>query len=450
MKRKVGITETLFRDAHQSLLATRLKIDDMLEVAEIIDQVGYYSLEVWGGATFDTCLRFLNEDPWERLDLFRKHLPNTKLQMLLRGQNLLGYRPYPDDVVDVFVAKSVEHGIDIIRIFDALNDTRNIEHSIVATKKAGAHAQASLVYTVSPAHNVAGYLKLAKELEEMGADSICIKDMAGLLAPSVAEELVSGLKSTVDVPIHVHSHYTSGLAGMTYWESVKSGADVVDTALSPLALGTSQPPTETMVAALANTEYDTGLDLELLSKANEVMKRALADYNKPPVTVNTDVLLSQIPGGMISNLRSQLHQQKMDEKYDQILKEVPLVRKDLGYPPLVTPMSQIVGAQSLLNVLTGKRYAVKSKEIKDYVKGIYGKSPVPLTQDMIDLIIDGEEPITERYADSLEPGLEKARNDQEVSDLIRSEEDLLSYILFPEPAKKFFIYRNLRDIIGVG
>lgn len=443
MKRKVGITETLFRDAHQSLLATRLKIDDMLEVAEIIDQVGYYSLEVWGGATFDTCLRFLNEDPWERLDLFRKHLPNTKLQMLLRGQNLLGYRPYPDDVVDVFVAKSVEHGIDIIRIFDALNDTRNIEHSIVATKKAGAHAQASLVYTVSPAHNVAGYLKLAKELEEMGADSICIKDMAGLLAPSVAEELVSGLKSTVDVPIHVHSHYTSGLAGMTYWESVKSGADVVDTALSPLALGTSQPPTETMVAALANTEYDTGLDLELLSKANEVMKRALADYNKPPVTVNTDVLLSQIPGGMISNLRSQLHQQKMDEKYDQILKEVPLVRKDLGYPPLVTPMSQIVGAQSLLNVLTGKRYAVKSKEIKDYVKGIYGKSPVPLTQDMIDLIIDGEEPITERYADSLEPGLEKARNDQEVSDLIRSEEDLLSYILFPEPAKKFFIYRNL-------
>lgn len=443
MKRKVGITETLFRDAHQSLLATRLKIDDMLEVAEIIDQVGYYSLEVWGGATFDTCLRFLNEDPWERLDLFRKHLPNTKLQMLLRGQNLLGYRPYPDDVVDAFVAKSVEHGIDIIRIFDALNDTRNIEHSIVATKKAGAHAQASLVYTVSPAHNVAGYLKLAKELEEMGADSICIKDMAGLLAPSVAEELVSGLKSTVDVPIHVHSHYTSGLAGMTYWESVKSGADVVDTALSPLALGTSQPPTETMVAALANTEYDTGLDLELLSKANEVMKRALADYNKPPVTVNTDVLLSQIPGGMISNLRSQLHQQKMDEKYDQILKEVPLVRKDLGYPPLVTPMSQIVGAQSLLNVLTGKRYAVKSKEIKDYVKGIYGKSPVPLTQDMIDLIIDGEEPITERYADSLEPGLEKARNDQEVSDLIRSEEDLLSYILFPEPAKKFFIHRNL-------
>jgi len=435
----VGITETLFRDAHQSLLATRLKLADMLPVAELIDEVGFYSLEVWGGATFDSCLRYLNEDPWERLRILRKKMPKTKLQMLLRGQNLLGYRQYPDDVVDAFIAKSVENGIDIIRIFDALNDTRNLERAIRATKKAGAIAEGAVVYTVSPVHDIPGYVRTAKELVEMGADTICIKDMAGILTPAVAFELVSKLKQSVNVPIHVHSHYTSGLAAMTYWVAIQAGADVVDTALSPLALGTSQPPTESIVKALEGTDYDTGLDLNLLAQITHKMSSLLENYKRPPVQVDTDVLVSQIPGGMLSNLRAQLEQQKLSHKFDQILEEVPRVRQDLGYPPLVTPMSQIVGTQAVLNVITGERYKMKTKEIKDYVKGLYGRPPVPISEEIRRMLID-EEPITVRPADLLSPGMEAAR--AEIQDLARSDEDVLSYVLFPEVAKRFFQQRQ--------
>lgn len=439
-QRQIGVCETLFRDAHQSLLATRLRISDMLSVAELVDQVGFYSLEVWGGATFDSCMRFLDEDPWDRLRVLRKHLPNTKLQMLLRGQNLVGYRQYPDDVVDQFVAKSIENGIDIIRIFDALNDIRNLERAMAATKKYGGHLQAAIVYTVSPVHNVDGYLKLAQEFVERGADSICIKDMAGILTPPVAYELVSRLKETIDLPVQLHSHYTVGLASMTYWAAVQAGADVVDTALSPLALGTSQPPTESIVAALQGTPFDTKLDLELLAKISSIMNKHLAGYNKPAIKVDAEVMLSQVPGGMLSNLRSQLEQQNLSHKYDEIILEVPKVRKDLGYPPLVTPMSQIVGTQSLLNVVTGKRYSVKSKEIKDYVKGLYGRSPIEISSEVRKELIGDEKPLTQRPADFLEPGLDKAR--EEIKDIMIQEEDVLSYILFPEVAKKFFAERN--------
>ncbi|HHX01431.1 MAG TPA: pyruvate carboxylase subunit B [Firmicutes bacterium] len=440
MQRKVGITETLFRDAHQSLLATRLKLEHMLTVAEMIDQAGYHSVEVWGGATFDTCLRYLNEDPWERLRKLQKKMPNTKLQMLLRGQNLVAYRQYPDDVVDTFVAKAVENGIDIVRIFDALNDIRNIERALLATKKAGAHAQASVVYTVSPVHDIQGYVKIAKELVEMGADSICIKDMAGILTPVRARELVQQLKQAVSVPIQLHSHYTCGLASMTYWEGIQAGVAVVDTAISALALGTSQPPTETLVKTLQETEYDTGLDLNLLARINQEIRKVLADYKRPQATVNTEVLVSQIPGGMLSNLRAQLDQQKLSHKYDDILREVPQVRKELGYPPLVTPMSQIVGTQAVLNVITGERYKIKTKEIKDYVKGLYGRPPIPIAPETQNMIIGDEKPITARPADNLAPGMEAARG--EIKDLATSDEDVLSYILFPEYARQFFQNRK--------
>lgn len=439
MSNQLKITETLFRDAHQSLLATRLKTEDMLEVADILDRAGFHSVEVWGGATFDSCLRFLNEDPWERLRKLRKAMPNTKLQMLLRGQNLLGYRQYPDDVVEAFVQKSIENGIDIIRIFDALNDTRNLQKAIEATKKHGGHAQATVVYTVSPVHDVPGYVEAAKKLEAMGADSICIKDMAGLLKPAHAEELITSLKQAVSLPIQLHAHYTSGLASMTYFNAAMAGVDVIDTALSPLALGTSQPPTESIIAALEDTPFDPGIDLGLLKEAAVKIKALLKDYNSPTIAVDTEVLISQIPGGMLSNLRSQLEQQKMGHKYEQIVEEVPRVRKDLGYPPLVTPMSQIVGVQSLFNVITGQRYKVKSKEIKDYVAGYYGRPPVAMDPEIKKQIIE-EEPITVRPADLLEPALDKAR--EEIKDLMIQEEDVLSYILFPEVAKKFFAARK--------
>ncbi len=439
IEKRVGITETLFRDAHQSLLATRLKLEDMLEITERIDRAGFHSLEVWGGATFDSCLRYLNEDPWERLRVLRKRLPKTKLQMLLRGQNLLGYHQYPDDVVDAFIEKSIENGIDIIRVFDALNDTRNLERSIQATKRAGGHCQAALVYTVSPIHNVEGYLSLAKELAQLGADSICIKDMAGLLRPAQVGPLVSGLKDAVDLPIQLHSHYTSGLASMTYWAGVKAGVDVIDTALSPLALGTSQPPTESLVAALEDTPYDSGIDLALLNEANKVMQRILESYKRPMIKVDTEVLVSQIPGGMLSNLRAQLEQQKMGDRYDEIVAEVPRVRRELGYPPLVTPMSQIVGVQALFNVITGSRYSIKSKEMKDYVKGLYGRPPGEIDEEVRRQVIDGE-PMTSRPADSLEPLMGKGR--AEVEEFIQQEEDVLTYILFPEIAKKFLAKRH--------
>ena len=357
----------------------------------------------------------------------------------------MAYRQYPDDVVDAFVAKAVANGIDIIRIFDALNDTRNIERALIAAKKAGAHAQASVVYTVSPVHDIQGYVKIAKELVEMGADSICIKDMAGLLTPVMARQLVQQLKQAVDVPIQLHSHYTCGLASMAYWEGIQAGVAVVDTAISALALGTSQPPTETLVKVLQETEYDTGLDLTLLARINQGIRNNLADYRRPQAAVNTEVLISQIPGGMLSNLRTQLEQQKLSHKYDAILQEVPQVRKELGYPPLVTPMSQIVGTQAVLNVITGERYKIKTKEIRDYVKGLYGRPPFPIAPDLQEIIIGEEEPITVRPADNLEPGMEAAR---EIKDLAISDEDVVSYILFPEHARKFFL--NRKDICKTG
>lgn len=434
----VKITDTILRDAHQSLLATRMRIEDMLGMAPKIDAVGYHSVEMWGGATFDSCLRYLNEDPWERLRKLRKALPNTSLQMLLRGQNLLGYRQYPDDVVKEFVKKSVENGIDIVRIFDALNDVRNMEVSIKSTKEAGGHAQASIVYTTSPVHNVDLYVDLAKKLEALDADSICIKDMAGLLRPYDAYELVSKLKEAVSLPIQVHSHYTSGLAGMTYMKAVEAGASAVDTALSGLAMGTSQPATETMVAVFAGTQYDTGLNLNLLTEINEYVKDLLSNYKafSKPMSVDTRMLVYQIPGGMLSNLRAQLASQNMLDKLDEVLEEVPRVREDMGYPPLVTPMSQIVGTQAVFNVITGQRYAIKSKEIKDYVRGLYGIPPAPISDEVRKKIIGDEEVITVRPAELLEPRLAEARN--EIRQYIRQDEDVLSYVAFPEVAMEFF------------
>lgn len=441
-KRRVGITDTIFRDAHQSLLATRMRTEDMLAVADDINKVGYHSLEVWGGATFDSCLRFLNEDPWIRLRKLKERIPDTPLQMLLRGQNLLGYRQYPDDVVRAFVKSAVKNGIDIIRIFDALNDTRNMQVSIEATKEAGAHAQAAVVYTLSPVHDIDHYVKTAKELKGMGADSICIKDMAGLLTPYASYDLVKRLKEEVGLPVQIHSHYNNGLAAMAYLKGIEAGADVVDTALSALALGTSQPATETIIASLQGTPYDTGLDLALVSSINSYFKGAKEKYAKfaAPVTVDPEGLIWQVPGGMLSNLRAQLKAQGMLDKLPDVLREVPRVREDMGYPPLVTPMSQIVGTQAVLNVVTGSRYSIKSKEIRDYVKGLYGRPPVPISDEIKRMIIGDEEVVTCRPADILEPQLDKARED--IRDYIRKDEDVLSYALFPEVALDFFKKRE--------
>jgi len=443
-RRKVGITDTILRDAHQSLIATRMKTEEMLPIAEKLDQVGYHSLEMWGGATFDSCLRFLNEDPWDRLRKIKAKVKNTPLQMLLRGQNLLGYHHYADDVVELFVKKSVENGIDIIRIFDALNDVRNLKKAIEATKAAGAHAQGTVVYTISPVHNIDYYIDLAKQLVEMGIDSLCIKDMAGLLAPYDAYELVSRLKKEINVPIQLHSHYTSGMASMTYLKAIEAGVDVVDTALSPFALGTSQPPTETMVAVLKNTPYDTGLDLELISSISDHFKQVRNNYNIDSVItmVDTMVLNYQIPGGMLSNLTSQLKQQNALEKLPEVLKEVPRVREDLGYPPLVTPTSQIVGTQAVINVITGERYKMVINEVKNYVRGLYGKPPAPIKEEIKKKIIGDEEVITCRPADLLEPELEKYA--KEISYYIEQEEDILTYALFPQIAEKFFKERQAK------
>jgi len=442
--RKVGITDTILRDAHQSLIATRMKTDEMLPIAEKLDKVGYHSLEMWGGATFDSCIRFLNEDPWERLRKIKERVKNTPLQMLLRGQNLLGYHHYADDVVELFVKKSVENGIDIIRIFDALNDIRNLKKAIEVTKETGAHAQGTVVYTISPVHNIDYYVDMAKQLVEMGIDSLCIKDMAGLLAPYDAYELVSRLKKEINVPIQVHSHYTSGMASMTYLKAIEAGADVVDTALSPFALGTSQPPTETMVAVLKNTPYDTGLDLELISSISDHFKQVRSNYKIDSVItmVDTMVLNYQIPGGMLSNLTSQLKQQNALDKLPAVLKEVPKVREDLGYPPLVTPTSQIVGTQAVVNVLTGERYKMIINEVKNYVRGLYGKPPAPIKDEIKQKIIGDEEVITCRPADLIEPQLEKYT--KEISYYIEQEEDVLTYALFPQIAEKFFKERQAK------
>jgi oxaloacetate decarboxylase alpha subunit len=441
LAKQIKITETVFRDAHQSLWATRMKTEEMMAVAEAIDEIGYHSLEAWGGATFDSSLRFLKEDPWVRLRRLRAAIRKTPLQMLLRGQNILGYRHYPDEVVREFCQRAVENGIGIIRVFDAVNDIRNMETAIRASKEAGAHVQGTVVYTISPVHNIEAYVKLAKELVQLGADSICIKDMAGLLKPFVAETLIKNLKAAVTVPIQLHAHYTSGLASMTYLKAIEAGVDVIDTALSALAMGTSQPSTEAMVAALQETPYDTGLDLAKIAPINQHFKEVKKSYQSitAPLEVDTAVLSYQIPGGMISNLRNQLAGQNAAHRYEEVLAEVPRVRAELGYPPLVTPTSQMLGTQAVLNVLTGKRYGVVPKEIRDYVKGLYGRPPAPIDPEIQKLIIGDEAVITHRPADDLEPILDKAR--KEIMPYYQQEEDVLSYVLFPEVALEFFKHR---------
>jgi oxaloacetate decarboxylase alpha subunit len=443
---KIKITETVLRDAHQSLIATRMKTQEMTPILETLDKVGYHSLEMWGGATFDSSLRFLSEDPWERLRLIRKTVKNTKLQMLLRGQNLLGYKHYADDVVSEFVKKAIANGIDIIRIFDALNDVRNLEVALKTTKKEGGHAQAAISYTISPVHNTELYLNVAKQMEDMGADSICIKDMSGILTPYYAYELVSKMKQAVKVPIQLHTHYTSGMASMTYLKAIEAGVDVVDCAISPMALGTSQPPTEPLVATLQGTEYDTGLKLETLNEIAEhfrpIRDKYLESKQLDPKVLGVDVnaLVYQVPGGMLSNLVSQLKMQNALDKYDDVLKEVPRVREDLGYPPLVTPMSQMVGTQAVFNVVLGERYKMVPKEIKAYVKGEYGKPTVEISEEIRKKIIGDEEVITCRPADLIPPQLESIRN--EMKEYLEQEEDVLSYGLFPQVAVEYFKYRQ--------
>ncbi|NMA84775.1 MAG: oxaloacetate decarboxylase subunit alpha [Epulopiscium sp.] len=445
-KRPVKITDTILRDAHQSLVATRMKTEDMLPIAQKLDEVGYHSLEMWGGATFDSCLRFLKEDPWERLRKIRDVVKNTKLQMLLRGQNLLGYRHYADDVVEYFVQKSIANGIDIIRIFDALNDIRNLEAAVKATKKEKGHAQIAISYTLSEAHTLDYYINLAKQIEDMGADSICIKDMAGLLLPYSAFELVTALKQTVKIPICMHGHYTSGVAAMTYMKAIEAGAEILDTAMSPFAMGTSQPATEVLVETFKGTPYDTGLDQMLLSEIaayfrplrDKAMEEGL--LNPKVLSVDIQTLLYQVPGGMLSNLISQLKQQGAEDKYYDVLQEIPRVRADFGYPPLVTPTSQIVGTQAVLNVLTGERYKMISNESKALVRGEYGRTPVPITQEVQKRIIGDEEAITCRPADLLKPELKEIES--QMKQYKEQDEDVLSYALFPQVAEEFFKYRQ--------
>lgn len=443
---KVGITETILRDAHQSQIATRMTTDQILPVVEKLDKIGYHSLECWGGATFDSCLRFLNEDPWERLRKIKSKAPNTKLQMLFRGQNVLGYRHYADDVVEYFVQKSIANGIDILRIFDALNDVRNLQTAIKAAQKEKGHVQATVCYTISPVHNVESFVKMAKELEEMGANSICIKDMAGLLTPYAAYDLVKAMKEEVKIPLQLHTHYTSGVASMTYLKAIEAGIDVVDTAMSPFALGTSQPATEPMVATLQGTEYDTGIDLDKLSEITDyfsaLREQALASGLLDPKVLKVDIntLKYQVPGGMLSNLVSQLKQAGKEDKFDEVLKEVPRVREELGFPPLVTPTSQIVGTQAVLNVISGERYKMISNETKGLVRGEYGKTPVEIKPEIIEKIIGSEERITCRPADKIAPELDKLRN--EAKQYIEQDEDVLSYALFDKVAVKFFEQRK--------
>ena len=444
---RVGITETILRDAHQSLIATRMTTEEMLPALEILDDIGYHSLECWGGATFDSCLRFLDEDPWERLRVFRKKMPKTKLHMLFRGQNMLGYRHYADDIVEYFVQKSVANGIDIIRIFDALNDIRNLETSIKAARKeAGAHVQVAVSYTTSPIHNIDYFVKYAKELENTGADSICLKDMAGLLVPYETYKLVKALKESVKIPVQLHSHFTAGIADMVMIKGIEAGADIIDTALSPFGMGTSHPATEAMVAALAGSEYDTGLDLGKLNEATKYFNTLRRKYlesgqlNPKMLEVDTNALIYQVPGGMLSNLVSQLKQAGKEDKLVEVLEEVPRVRKDAGYPPLVTPTSQIVGTQAVFNIIGGERYKMVTKEFKALVRGEYGRTPAPIDPEFAKKIIGDEQPITCRPADLIEPELDKMR--AEVSEWYEQEEDILTYAQFGQVAVKFFENRR--------
>jgi len=447
LAKPVKITDTTFRDAHQSLMATRMRTESMLPIAEKIDQVGFFSLEVWGGATFDVCIRYLAEDPWDRVRSLKKHIRKTPLQMLLRGQNIVGYKNYPDDVLKKFIEKAAEVGIDIFRIFDAVNDTRNLETSIKTVKKVGAHAQGSVCYTISPVHTTEHYVKIANRLAELGCDSICIKDMAGMLAPKNAYELVSALKKEIGLPVHLHCHSTSGMALMTYLRACDAAVDIVDTAFSPLGWGTSQPPVETVVAAFKDTPYDPGFDMELLIEISEYFRGLREKYYDPihlidPMAerIDTSILVHQIPGGMFSNLISQLKEQNATDRLQEVLEEVPRVRKDLGYPPLVTPTSQLVGTQAVFNILSGERYKIVPKEVKDYVKGFYGRPPAPIDKEIKKKIIGDEEAITCRPADLLEPQLKTIP--EEARQLFEKEEDAITYALFPKTAMEFFRKRG--------
>ena len=438
---KVRFTETALRDAHQSLLATRMRTRDMIPIAEEMDNVGYFSVEAWGGATFDTCIRYLNEDPWERLRLLKSEFNKTPIQMLLRGQNLVGYKHYPDDVVTKFVEKSYENGVDIFRIFDALNDIRNMEKAIKVAKDQGAHVQGTISYTISPVHSLEDFVNLAKDLEALDCDSVAIKDMAGLITPTAAYDLVSALKEETDLLVDLHCHCTSGMTPISYYAACQAGVDILDTAISPLAWGTSQPPTESIVAALQGTEFDPELDLNLLTHIKKYFEDIKEKYHciLDPISesVDTDVLLYQIPGGMLSNLISQLKEQGAIDRYTDVLDEMPRVRKDMGYPPLVTPTSQIVGIQSVMNVLGGERYKTVSNEVKEYMKGMYGKSPAPVDPEISKKIIGDEEVITCRPADLLEGEFEKFKKEGEEKGFVKSDEDALTYALYPPIAPKF-------------
>ena len=444
MANKIELTETILRDAHQSLLATRMRTEDMLPAAEKIDRVGYWSLEMWGGATFDAALRFLKECPWERLRKLRQAMPKTRFQMLVRGQNIVGYHNYPDDVVQSFIARAAAGGIDVFRIFDAMNDVRNMKTAIEAALKCGKVVEGTICYTISPVHSVDYFLRLGERLAEMGVQIICLKDMGGLLAPYAAYELVKGLKSRIPLPLHLHSHCTAGLAPMSYMMAIEAGVDILDTALSPLSQGSSQPATEAIVAALKDTPHDTGLDLKLLGEIAEHFYAVRGKYAEFESAVNNqvkaDILISQIPGGMLSNLVAQLRQQKAEDKLEAVMAEMPAVRKDLGYPPLVTPTSQICGSQAALNVMTGKRYGVVAAETRNYVMGLYGQPPGAISEEIRQKVLGKKEPISCRPADLLKPGMEQAR--KEIGSLANSEEDVLSYALFPEIAKEFFLWRE--------
>ena len=443
---QVKVTETVLRDAHQSLIATRMTMDEMRPILSTMDKVGFHSVECWGGATFDSCLRFLNEDPWERLRIIKKEMPNTKLQMLFRGQNMLGYRHYADDVLEYFVQKSVANGIDIIRIFDALNDIRNLETAVKAAKKEGAHTQIAISYTLGDIFTNDYYVDYAKKIEAAGADSICIKDMAALLTPYETERLVKALKANVKIPIQLHTHYTSGLASMCLLKGIEAGVDIIDTAMSPLALGTSHAPTESMVAALEGTEYDTGLDLKLLTEIRDYFMGLRKKYidsgllDPKMLAVDANALIYQVPGGMLSNLLSQLKQAGKSDQFEEVLREVPRVREDAGMPPLVTPTSQIVGTQAVFNVILGERYKTVTKEFKGLVKGEYGKTPALISADFRKKILGDEAPIECRPADLIAPELDKLKAD--AAKWTEQEEDVLSYAMFGQVAEKFFEKRR--------
>ena len=447
---KVKVNELVLRDAHQSLIATRMTLDEMLPILPVMDEIGFNAVEMWGGATFDSCLRFLDEDPWQRLQTIRKAMPKTKMQMLFRGQNMLGYRHYADDVVSYFVQKIVANGIDIMRIFDALNDPRNLQASINAAKKEGAHVQACIAYTISPVHSNEYFATYAKQLEEMGADSLCIKDMAGLLTPYATYDLVKKLKETISIPVDIHSHYTSGLASMSIMKGVEAGADIIDTVISPLAMGTSHMATESLVAALQGTEYDTGLDLHKLNEVREFFAKLRQKYvdkgmlNHKVLGVDANTLLYQVPGGMLSNLLNQLKEAGKADLLEDVLAEVPRVREEAGFPPLVTPSSQIVGTQAALNIINGERYKMVTKEFKALVRGEYGKTPAPISDEFRKMIIGDEEPITCRPADLLQPEMDKLRD--ECAKYAKNDEDVLSYAQFPQPATKFFEKRRAKEL----